>query len=140
MQRAPRELAGGEQPVAVGPDGKKRRITQVEQPGEADHLVEPDREQDVDPRVGRGADQVISSAACRHVSEAWEEECPDDEQRVNRSVAILECPNGPAHRRVTAQQGPAHFSGTCMPSSPAGRNTSTRIRMAKIQTSVSAAW
>ena len=47
------ELAGGGDAVAVGADGEERGVAEVEQPGEADHDVEPERQHGVGERVGR---------------------------------------------------------------------------------------
>ena len=140
LQWAAGELPGGEQSDGVGADGEERCVSEIEQAGEAYDDVEPNRQEDVDSGVRGRADQVIARAAGRHVGDAWPEKDPDDEQRIDRAIAVLEGPHGPAHGAIVPRQRPAHFSGTCMPSSPAGRKTSTRIKMAKIQTSVNAAW
>src|SRR2546421_5157212 len=140
MEGAAGELARSEQRVCVSAYREERGVAQVEEAGKSNHDVEPDSQQDVDARISRGADQMIARAARRNVGETGKEQRADDEQGIDGSVAIAESALRPAHCQVGAQRSPAHFSGTCIPRSPVGRKTSTRMRMAKIQTSVRAAW
>src|SRR5207302_369859 len=113
----------------------KGRIAQIEQTGVADHDVEPDGQKYPHAGVGGLVDPGPAAASGQKRDEGGKGNGAQEEQSIDNQVAV-----GPAARQVR-QPGlsarRAHFSGTRMPSSPVGRKTRTRIRMLKIQTSVS---
>ena len=135
MEGAPKELAGCEHSVGVGANGEERRIAEIEEAGEADHDVQAYCQQDIHAGIGRCIDQGPATAAGDERRKEGEQDRSQEKQAEDDGIPV-----GPSSRGKPVggrRFGSAHFSGTRIPSSPVGRKTSTRIRMLKIQTSVS---
>src|ERR1700693_2807989 len=102
------ELTGRHDGKRVRANREECRVAQVEEDRIADDDIEPQREQQV---------RDVATAADGPQSLDFETAHPIDDARFGRGVWAL------------------HFSGTRMPKSPVGRNTSVRIKMLKTTTS-----
>ena len=137
------EGAGRQQRVGVGADREEGGIAEVEEPGEADHHVEPQRQQDVDARIRGQQHDRPSLAAGREVGHHREDQRPHQQGHVDQRVAVAEVDVEAADAQAAAAGsrsgagGRAHVrSGTRMPSRPAGRKRRTIVRITKIITCV----
>src|SRR6185295_2140223 len=101
-------------------DGIKRDVAQIEQPGEADDDVESERQQDVEDRVVGDAHPGGPDLRER---EGQHGQRPGDEHDADPARGGMRAPI--FHAR----------SPTRSPSSPEGRNTSTRISTMNANTS-----
>src|SRR5439155_21891776 len=131
------QLARGEHADGVGVDGEEGRVAGVEEAGIPDHDIQPDGEQDIHARVGGLVDQGAAAPSGENRREEGKGQGAHEEQSIDDRIAVAPATCDGAQPRWTAPAGRAHFSGTRMPSSPVGRKTRTRIKMLKIQTSVS---
>ena len=131
VERGGAQARRGEQRVGVGPDREEGRVAQVQQPCEAHHDVEAQREQEIDAGIGGRAHQEEAVAPGHELDGSGEGHRDDEQGEVDDSVPIVpvDAPDAGAEARD-------HFSGTRMPNSPVGRKTRTRIRMPKMRTSV----
>ena len=129
MNRRADELLGGEHAIGVRADREEGGITEVQQPREADHHVETDRQEDVNAGVCGEADQVISVPVVRELDDGREGKGADAHHRVRDRVRVP----GILAKKLASSD---HFSGTRMPSSPVGLNTRVAIRIPKMRTSV----
>ncbi len=138
VKRRRTQLGRREQRVRVRADGKEGCVAKVEETGKPDHDVEPDGQQDPGAGMGRLGD-VGGAASAYKQADHREQQRREEEDAVDRLVAVPDpLPQvQPGHQRPPLDDDRlGHFSGTLIPRSPVGRNTSTAIRMPKIMTSV----
>ena len=89
MERRKFRVIRRDERIRVRPDCEERRVAEIEQPGEADHDVEPDREQHVDAGVRGLRDQEAPAAARGDLHADRKGERPDPEQDVHHFVRVL---------------------------------------------------
>ena len=115
------EVRAGEKGIGIRPHRIERDVTEVEQAGEADHDVQPQRQHHVEERqVG---DAHPGGPDFAHRKRQHEKRGCDDRQR------------RPRRSRFPARRDRHARSPTRSPSIPEGRNTSTRISTTKAKTS-----
>src|ERR1700680_3722252 len=125
------QMRRGQDGVRVRADGEKCRIAQVEEARETNHDVESDRHQHVDATVGGEANKVVAIAVSGELHDDRKEDRGEEHQGVGDGVGV-------AHVRAQIGPNPGHFSGTRIPRRPVGLNTSTKIKIEKMSTSVQA--
>ena len=130
MSRRRRELCRGKQRVRIRADRVEGGVAEVEQAGEADHDVQPDREQHERPGTRCLRDE--GGAVCRIDGGHGKDEGEDEQDAVDGRIPVAD-----SIPQVEARENRrAHFSGTRMPSRPVGLKTRTPIRMPKTTTCV----
>ena len=119
------ELRRCQQGVAVGANGKKCDIAEIEQAGEAHHDVQPQREHDEQQRYVGDAHPGASEQRL-------------DQERRGQQQQRQPGPGDPAPGIARLQQGQEIIharSPLCCPINPDGRSTSTRISTRNANTS-----
>jgi len=118
------EMRRCEQRIDVGADGIEGDVAEIEQAGKADHDVEAQRQHDIQQGEIENPQPGVAQSGAD--DKRQRDQGQRDEAQTEPRIAL------PARRHPR----PLHArSATFSPSSPAGRNTSTPIRMKKANTS-----
>src|SRR5487761_174122 len=95
------ELRGREDSVYIGPDREEGHITEVEQPGEADHDVQADRQPDVELDAVGDGNEV---AAGEQLGER------QDQADGHQNVDIAQCSGGATADRAEGREDSSGYS------------------------------